>query len=125
MTWVFSKSRFSAAMTICRVKRKRTWILNSLPSETGNQTPSGLGSVDGGEADAGDVGAEQDADAERKIAGERGSDDDGFEGDGVDPGVALPADVVFVFGVELDVEGVAAVAGLAAAQGEGVVGLLL
>jgi hypothetical protein len=29
-----------AAMTICRVKRKRMWILNSLPRETGNQTPS-------------------------------------------------------------------------------------
>ena len=86
---------------------------------------AGLGSVDGGEADAGDVGAEQDADAERKVAGEGGSDDDGFEGGGVDPGVALPADVALVLGVELDVEGVAAVAGLAAAQGEGVVGLLL
>src|SRR5215472_10178008 len=84
----------------------------------------GLRSVDGGEADAGDVGAEQDAYAERQVAGERGSDDDGLKGGRVDPGVALPRDFALVLRMEFDVEGVAAVAGLAAAQGEGVVGLL-
>lgn len=43
VTWVLTKSRFSALMVISRVKKKRTLSLNSVPKLTGNQTPSGWG----------------------------------------------------------------------------------
>ena len=41
VTWVFSKSRLRASRMISRLKKNRTWILNSVEKVTGNQTPSG------------------------------------------------------------------------------------
>ena len=95
----------------------------------GDGEPEGVGGVGGfggvgdGEAEAGEAGAEEGADGEGDVAGHGGVDEDGFEGGGVDIGVALPAVVVFVAGAEGDVVAVAAVHGGAAGEGVDVVGL--
>ena len=83
----------------------------------------GLGGVGDGEAEAGDAGAEEGSDGEGDVAGHGGVDENGLEGGGVDPGVALPAIVVFVAGDEGDVEAVAAIDRGAAGEGVGVVRL--
>ena len=126
-TWVCSKSRLRTSRTMVRLRKKRTWSLNSVPKVMGNQravgVSAGSGSVGDGEAEAGDAGAEEGADGEGNVAGHGGVDEDGLEGGGVDVGVALPAVVVFVAGAEGDVEAVAAVDGAAAGEGIEVVGL--
>ena len=55
-------------------------------------------------------------DREGNSAGKTGADEDGLKGSGVDPGFALPIEVAGVFGFEAEVEGVAAVHGLAAEE---------
>ncbi len=83
----------------------------------------GLGGVGDGEAEAGDAGAEEGADGEGDVAGHGGVNEDGLECLGVDPGVALPAEVVLVAGEEGDVVAVAAVDGASAGESVDVVGL--
>ncbi len=83
----------------------------------------GLGSVGDGEAEAGEAGAEERADGEGNIACHGGVDEHGLEGPGVDPGVALPAVIVFVAGGEDDVVAVASIDGAAADEGVGIVSL--
>ena len=83
----------------------------------------GLRGVGCSEAEAWDAGAEESADGEGDVARHGGVDENGLEGLGVDPGIALPSEVIFIARVESDVVAVATVGDGAAGEGVDVVGL--
>jgi len=78
-----------------------------------------------GEAQAGDIGAEQGSDGERNLSSHCGGDQNRLPCGSVDVGVAAPAKVILVFRAKRNVKDVSAVEAFAANHAEDIVGLVL